>query len=42
MKVKKLLGKFVLFLSATTINLGPASTLGVGSEEMPESIKRLR
>ncbi|MGN0027852.1 hypothetical protein [uncultured Clostridium sp.] len=42
MKIKKILGKFILLLSATTIILGPASTLGVGLEEMPESMKNLR
>lgn len=42
MKIKKILGKFILFLSATTIILGSASTLGVGLEEMPESMKNLR
>lgn len=42
MNIKKLLGKFVLFLSSKTINLAPASALGVGIEEMPESIKGLR
>lgn len=42
MKIKKLLGNFILFLSVATINLGPASALGVGTEEMPESIKNLR
>ncbi len=42
MNMKKFLGKFILLLSALTITLGPASTLGVGLEEMPESMKNLR
>lgn len=42
MNIKKFLGRFILLLSALTITLGPASTLGVGLEEMPESIKNSR
>lgn len=42
MNIKKYLGTFVLFLSALIVNFGPTSTLGVGVEDMPESIKNLR
>jgi len=42
MNIKKLLGKLILLLSSTTLNLGTASTLGVGLEEMPESVKNSR
>lgn len=42
MKVKRILGKLILVFSAFAIVLAPASTLGVGVEEMPESIKNLR
>lgn len=42
MRIKKYLGAFVLFLSAIIVNSAPASTLLVGVEEMPESIKKLR
>lgn len=42
MNIKRYLGTFILFLSAIIVNFGPASTLGVGVEDMPESIKNLR
>lgn len=42
MKIKKYLGSFALLLAAILVNINPASTFGVGVEEMPESIKKLR
>ncbi|WP_322389756.1 hypothetical protein [Clostridium perfringens] len=42
MKIKNYLGACTLFLAAVLINVGPASIFGVGIEEMPESIKKLR
>lgn len=42
MKIKKYLGSAALLLASTLINLNPASVFGVGLEEMPESIKKLR
>ena len=42
MKIKKYLGSFVLLLAAILVNAGPASLAGIGMEEMPESIKKLR
>ena len=42
MDIKKILGKIFLLLSSTTIKTAPASTLAVGIEDMPESIKNLR
>lgn len=42
MKIKKLLGNFMLFLSSFTVNLGQASALGVGVDEMPDSLKEQR
>ncbi len=42
MKIKKYLGSFTLLLAAMLINIGPSSLAGIGAEEMPESIKKLR
>lgn len=42
MKMKKYLGTFALFLAAVLTNVGTASLLTVGVEEMPESMKKLR
>jgi hypothetical protein len=42
MKIKKYLGSLMLLLAAVLVNVGPASLSGIGAEEMPESIKKLR
>lgn len=42
MKIKNYLGSFVLLLAAILVNAGPTSLAGIGVEEMPESIKKLR
>lgn len=42
MKIKKHIGSFALFLATIIISSSSASTLLVGAEEMPESIKKLR
>lgn len=42
MNIKRYLGSFMLLLSAIIVNFAPTSTLGVGVEDMPESIKNLR
>ena len=42
MNMKRSLGTFLIFLSAIIVNFGQTSTLGVGVEDMPDSIKNLR
>lgn len=42
MKIKKYIGSFALFLATIVIRSSSASTLLVGVEEMPESIKKVR
>ena len=41
-RMKKMLAGCLLCLSAVFVNLGTASALMVGAEEMPESMKKLR
>lgn len=40
--MKKMLASCLLCLSAVFVNLGTASALMIGAEEMPESMKKLR
>ena len=40
--LKKLLGEFLKRMSDSMITLAPASFVGCGVEEMPESMKKLR
>ncbi|WP_257789682.1 hypothetical protein [Clostridium isatidis] len=40
--MKKSLGAFLLLLGAVLVNVAPASFAGIGVEEMPESLKKLR
>ena len=40
--IKKLLGGFLKKVSDSMVTLAPASLLGNGIEEMPESMKKLR
>lgn len=42
MKFKKNIGAILLMLSAVIINMGNASLAMVGTEDMPDSIKKLR
>lgn len=42
MKFKKVLGCFILLLTTVLINVGNASVVFVGVEEMPDSIKNIR
>ena len=42
MKIKRILGRVLKILSITMIIFAPASTLLIGNEEMPESMKKLR
>lgn len=40
--IKKLIGEFLKKVSDSMITLAPASFVGNGVEEMPESMKNLR
>lgn len=40
--IKKILGKLLKKMSISMITLAPASFVGNGIEEMPESMKNLR
>lgn len=40
--IKKLIGKFLKKVSDSMVTLAPASYVGSGIEEMPESMKNLR
>ncbi|WP_290441567.1 hypothetical protein [Clostridium gasigenes] len=42
MNFKKNIGAILLMLSGRMINLGAASMAGIGTEDMPDSIKKLR
>ncbi|WP_290441191.1 hypothetical protein [Clostridium gasigenes] len=42
MNFKKNIGAILLMLSGRMINLGAASLLALGTEDMPDSIKNLR
>jgi hypothetical protein len=42
MKIKKLLGQLLAFLSVSMITFAPTSASSIGVEEMPESMKKLR
>ena len=42
MKIKKNIGKSLLILTTLMITAGTASAALIGTEEMPESIKKLR
>ena len=42
MEIKKNIGKLLLILTTVVITSGSASAALIGTEEMPESIKKLR
>jgi hypothetical protein len=42
MKIKRILGQALKILSVSMIIFAPTSSLSVGIEEMPESMKKLR
>lgn len=42
MNFKKYIGAMLLMLSGRMINVGAASMMGLGTEDMPDSIKKLR
>lgn len=42
MKLKKVIGSFLLLLVGVFVNVNPSSTFGIGIEEMPESMTKSR
>ena len=42
MNIKRILGEALKLLSISMIIFSPTSTLSIGIEEMPESMKKLR
>ncbi|MEN8077475.1 hypothetical protein ABFP60_10975 [Clostridioides difficile] len=42
MKIKNIIGKFLLLLTAVFINTGNNSMAFVGTEEMPKSMREMR
>ncbi|WP_286674043.1 MULTISPECIES: hypothetical protein [unclassified Clostridium] len=42
MNIKSIIGKMLMKLTEKFIVVSPASTLTVGTEDMPESMKKIR
>ncbi|WP_291745922.1 hypothetical protein [Clostridium sp.] len=42
MKLKKVIGSFLLLLVGVFVNVNPSSAIGIGIEEMPESMTKSR